>query len=122
MKEKLKVLWNFETLITEKIIRYVYIALICLMAFSSLIWVLFSWFLAFQVIRYSFLRFLTLFIGAPIGAIIFLAVYVVLLRLGVEALLVRFRIYHETKEINEKLGETKPPVLALEQENVESET
>ncbi len=122
MKEKLKVLWNFETLITEKIIRYVYIALICLMAFSSLIWVLFSWFLAVQVIRYSFLRFLTLIIGAPIGAIIFLAIYVVLLRLGVEALLVRFRIYHETKEINEKLGETKPPVLALEQENVESET
>ena len=94
---------GFDTLITEKIIRFVYLAATALMGLSCLLFILGSWKTAFSIIRWSFPSFLGLFLGAPIGGLLAFLIGFISLRLGCEALLVQFLLYRQTKAINDKM-------------------
>ena len=102
MKQKFNDFINFKLLITEKVLKWVFLVLVALSALGTVIAIIASWISAFRIIRYSFGSFIGSFIGMPILFIIGFAIGIVLLRIGFESLLVRFLIYRETKELNDK--------------------
>ena len=101
-KEKIKEFLDFKFLITESVLKYLFIALGGLAIISTVFVILASWAGAFSIMRYSFGTFLMTFIGAPVVGIIVLVLYLLLLRLGFESILVRFLTYREVKQINDK--------------------
>ena len=109
MKQKVIDFINFKSLITEKILKWVFLVLAALMTLGTVIAIFASWVSAFRVIRYSFIRFLGQAIGVPILAVILLAISLVILRIAFESLLIRFLIYRETKELNEKTAPAETP-------------
>ncbi|MCL2072039.1 MAG: DUF4282 domain-containing protein [Oscillospiraceae bacterium] len=101
-KGKIKDFFCFKSLITETILRYVFIALVALATLGSIVGILASWVSAAAMMRYNFFMALLTFVGVPILIVIALALYVVFMRIGFEAILVQFLLYREVKQINDK--------------------
>jgi len=102
-KESIKDFFNFKSLITESILKYLFIGCAALGALSAVIAILASWYGAVNMIRYNFGIFLLTLVGSPVLAVIGLAIYLVFLRLTFESVLIRFLTYRELKQINEKV-------------------
>lgn len=90
---------NFKTLITEKVLKWIYLVLVAISAIATVFAILASWVMAFRTGP-----FLLHFIFLPVVIVLGVALYMVILRIAFEATLVRFLIYRETKELNEKIG------------------
>jgi len=101
-KERIKEFLDFKTLITEVVLKYVFIALAALGALVAVVSIFSGWIAAFSAIRWDFFRFLGLFFGTPILSVIVLVVYLFFLRIGFESVLIRFLTYRELRQINEK--------------------
>lgn len=108
MKQKVKDFIDFKLLITEKILKYFFMVLAGLSALATVISIIVSWIDAFEFIRFGIDRFLNYFLLMPILSVLALAVVLVVLRIAFESILVRFLIYRETKELNEKTKGEKP--------------
>ncbi|MCL1789171.1 MAG: DUF4282 domain-containing protein [Oscillospiraceae bacterium] len=102
-KSKIKDFLNFKSLITESILKYVFWVTLALMIIGAIGWILVSLGSAVALIGngYGF-RGLLMLVGMPILILIGLVLSVIFLRIGFEAILVRFLIYREVKQINEK--------------------
>ena len=104
MLEKFKSFFYFKSLITESILRYVFMGLCALSAVTSVIGIISSWVGAFNVLRWSTTAFLSGLIVVPILILVGLAVSIIIMRIMFEAVLVRFLIYREVQQLNEKVG------------------
>ena len=94
---------NFKLLITESVVKWLFIIFCVLSALATVISIFIGWFGAFQVISFNFGYFLLAFIGTPIIAIISLFFTIFFFRLACESILVRFLTYRELKEVKEKM-------------------
>ena len=101
-KENIQDFLNFKSLITEKILKYLYIGVVGLMALGSVIMILVAWVNSFKIIGRNFMGFLTQFVGTPIIVVIGFALFVLFSRLAFEAVLIHFLNYRELKKLNEK--------------------
>ena len=101
-KENIKDFLDFKTLITERVLKYVFIAVGGLATLSTIIMIFSRWADAFRSLKYNFSSFLVQLVAAPVIGIIALVITLFALRLGFEGILVRFLLYREVKQINEK--------------------
>jgi len=99
-KQSFKDFLDFKVLISEKFMKYIFIALSALSILGTVGFILFSWYGAFTIIRYSFKTFLWLFLGMPILSILGLVVSLILMRMGFEIVMLLFLIYRELKQKN----------------------
>ena len=99
----IKNFFNFKTLITESVLKFLYIGLSILAVIATLIGIVGGWISAFAMMANDSvgMGLLTL-IGSPIIGIIALAIYLFLFRLLFESVLILFLTYRELKEINSK--------------------
>lgn len=95
---------NFKTLITEKVLKWIYLVLVAISAIATAFIILASWVMAFRMLSDGFGQFILYLILVPVVIVLVVALYMVILRIAFEATLVRFLIYRETKELNEKIG------------------
>ena len=103
---------NFKTLITEVVLKWIYIVLSALGIIGTFIAILVSWFGAFTALGMignhfatAFGLFILGFLVTPVGLLIGLAVSLLFLRIGFESLLIRFLTYRELKQVNSKVKE-----------------
>lgn len=105
-KEKIKEIFDFKALVTESVLKYVFIGLLGLAALGGIFSILSSWVAAFASGDIFMLLFL--FLGTPIAVVIGFVVYAVVLRIILESILIRFLTYREVKQINEKTNGQTP--------------
>jgi len=104
-KEKIKDFINFKTLITESVLKWVFLVVIALAALGTIIMILGAWIGAVATMRWNAGAAIGTIIITPILGIIGFAVSALFIRLGFESLLIRFLTYREVKQINEKTKE-----------------
>lgn len=102
MKNKLKEFFGFETMVTEKVLKYLFAALVGISAVFTVGSILVSWVGAVRIIRWSFGGFLTGLLVMPLLTILGFALGVLFLRISFETVLILFRIYAELKKVNQK--------------------
>jgi len=101
-EQMIKDFLNFKVLISEKFLKYIFWAISALAIVGAAIWILTSWWNAFNVFRYSFLIALWLFLGQPVLILLGLILYLILLRMGFELILLLFLIYRELKKVSSR--------------------
>lgn len=99
-KKQIKEFFEFKTLITETVLKYVFIGLLGLATLGGIVIILSAWVTAF---RYGNpLAAIISFFITPIIVVIGLFIYGLLLRIGFESVLVRFSIYREIRQMSKK--------------------
>ena len=101
IKVTIKEFFSFDTLITERVLRNLFIFVTVVAIVATFIGIIAGWVAAFALIRYRFGSFLFMFVGTPVIAAIGLAITLFLMRLSFESVLIRFLLYREVKSIND---------------------
>ena len=104
-KQLIKDYFNFRILITEQIMKFIYMIVSALAVLGAFFGIIASWIGGIAILSESVGFFFVLFFLAPIGVVIGLVFSLVLIRIWFESILVWFLNYRELKEINEKTPE-----------------
>jgi hypothetical protein len=93
--------FDFKVLITETVMKWIFIVMLLLGALGAVIWLIVMWIGAFTVIHNVGLQILAV-IAAPILVAVCLGLYLIFLRIYFEMILVFFKIRGELVKCNEK--------------------